>query len=90
MLKLKVIHTVDMKLCGLVQRQSLNCAKFILMWLHCFILAGAAEVSVGFLFFPHNMVGNIELKVNTTNNHPTLTSYFVNPSFKKTVLWKSP
>ena len=34
-------------------------------------------------FFLHNMLRNIELNVNTTNNHLALTSYFANPSFKK-------
>ena len=32
------------------------------------------------------MLGNIELNVDTTNYHAALTSYFANPSFKKTVL----
>ena len=32
------------------------------------------------------MLGNIELNVDTTNYHATLTSYFANPSLKKTVL----
>ena len=42
-------------------------------------------MSVGF-FFLHNMLGNIELNDDTTNYHAALTSYFTNPSFKKTVL----
>ena len=37
-------------------------------------------------FFLHNMLGNVELNVDTTNNHPAVTSYFANPSFKKIVL----
>ena len=30
------------------------------------------------------MLGNIELNDGTTNNHMALTSYFANPSLKKT------
>ena len=47
-------------------------------------VAGATNMSVD--FFPDNMLGNVELNVDTTNNHPALTSYFANPSIKKTVL----
>ena len=36
-------------------------------------------MSVDF-FFPHNMLGNIELNVDTTNNHPAQTTYFTNTS----------
>ena len=43
----------------------------------------AANVSVDVICFL-NMLGNIGLNVSTTNNHPALTSYFVNPSFKQT------
>ena len=43
-------------------------------------VAGVAKVSIDFFL---NMLGNIELNVNTTNNYPALTSYFTNPSFKK-------
>ena len=35
------------------------------------------------IFFPHNMLGNIELNVNTTNNRVTLVSYFTSQSFEK-------
>ena len=42
-----------------------------------------------FSFFSYNMLGNIELNVDTTNNHPAHTSYFTNPS-KKQSFWKSP
>ena len=38
-------------------------------------VAGAANAS----FFPDNMLGNTELNVDTTNNHPALMSYFTNP-----------
>ena len=47
-------------------------------------------MSVDFPFFFHNMLGNIEMKVDTTNNHAALTLYFANPSFKNQSLWKSP
>ena len=45
-------------------------------------VAGAANMSVDF-FFPYNMLGNIEMLVDTINNHLALTSYFANPSLKK-------
>ena len=41
-----------------------------------------------FFFFFLCMLGNIELNVNTINNH--LASYFVNQSFNKTVLLEIP
>ena len=47
-----------------------------------FKVAGEANVSDDIFFPPHNMLGNIELNVDTTNNHLALTSYFVNPSLK--------
>ena len=53
-------------------------------------MANVAGVANVFYFFPHNMLGNIELNVDTTNNHPALTSYFPNTSFKKTVLLEIP
>ena len=43
-----------------------------------------------FHFLPHNMSGNIELNVDTTNNHPALTSYFANPFFKKNSPFRNP
>ena len=45
-------------------------------------------MSVGFFFLLHNMLGNIEMNDDTTNYHAALTSYFTNPSFKKTVLFE--
>ena len=36
-----------------------------------------------------NMLGNIEMNVDTTNNHPELMSYVANSSFKNS-LGKSP
>ena len=53
-------------------------------------VAGAVNVSVDFFIFPYNMLGDIELNMDTTNNHLVLTPYFVNPSFKKQSFWKSP
>ena len=47
------------------------------MW---FKVAGVARMSD---FFLRCMLGNIELNVDTTNNHPALMSCFANPSFKK-------
>ena len=47
------------------------------------MVAGVANVSVDFFL---DMLGNIELNVDTTNNHQALMLYFTNPSFKKTVL----
>ena len=41
-------------------------------------------------FFSYNMLGNIEINIDTTNTHPALISYVVNSSFKKTVLWEIP
>ena len=38
----------------------------------------------------HNMLGNIELNIDTKTNHPAPTSYFTNPSFKKPVLFGNP
>ena len=50
-------------------------------------VAGAASVSVYlFHFFLHNMLGYTKLNVDTTKNHPALTSYFTNPSIKNAVL----
>ena len=46
-----------------------------------FKVVGAATVSDD--FFLHNRLRNIELNVDTTNNHLALTSYFANPSLKK-------
>ena len=43
-----------------------------------------------FIFFLHNIPGNIELNVDTTNNHPALTSYFANPSFEKHSAFETP
>ena len=51
-------------------------------------VARAANVSV--YFFTHNMLGNIKLNVDTTNNHTALMLYFTNPSLKKQSFWKSP
>ena len=48
-------------------------------------MVGVASVSVDF-FFLHNMLQHTELNVDTTKKHPTLTSYFANPSFKNAVL----
>ena len=56
----------------------------VFMTLNSIKVAGEANVSVG--FFSHNMLGNIELNIDITNNHPALTSYFANPSFKKVLL----
>ena len=54
-------------------------------------MVGAASVSVDFfIFFLHNMLGYTELNVGTTKNHPALTSYFANPSFKHAVLLEIP
>ena len=54
-------------------------------------MAGSASMSVDCLiFFFHNMLGFTELNVNTTKNHPALTAYFANPSFKNVVLLEIP
>ena len=53
-----------------------------------FKIAGVASMSDE--FFLHDMLGNVELNVGTTNNHLAVTSYFANPSFKKTVLLEFP
>ena len=54
-------------------------------------VAGVANVSVDLKnYFFHNMLGNIELNVDTTNNRPALTLYFANPSVKKPVLLEIP
>ena len=49
-------------------------------------LRSLGQLACQLIFFLHNMLRNIELNVDTTNNHPALTSYFANPSFKKIVL----
>ena len=36
------------------------------------------------------MLGYTELNADTTKNHPALTSYFTNPSFKNAVLLEIP
>ena len=51
---------------------------------------GGQRVSCFFHFVLHNMLGNIELNVDTTDNHMALASYFANLSFKKTVLLEIP
>ena len=50
------------------------------------MVAGAANVSVDFFL---KMLGNVELNVDNTDNHPALTSYFANSSFKNQSFWKS-
>ena len=52
-------------------------------------VAGVANASVDFLFFP-SQHGNIKLNIDTINNHPALMSYFTNPSLKKKVLLEIP
>ena len=53
-------------------------------------LVKVAGANMSVAFFPDDMTGNTEMKVDTTNNHPALTSYFANPSLKKQSFWKSP
>ena len=50
-----------------------------------FRVAGAANVSAD-LFFFLSMLGNIELYVDTTNNHLALMSYFASPLLKTVLL----
>ena len=49
-----------------------------------------ASVSVDFFLLLHNILGYTELNVDTTKNHPALTSYFAYPSFKNVVLLEIP
>ena len=51
-------------------------------------VAGAASLSVDFVL--HSMLGYTELNVDTTKNHPALTSYFTNTTFKNAVLLEIP
>ena len=54
-------------------------------------VAGVASVSIDFFhLFLHNMLGYTKQNVDTTHNHPALTSYFANPSFKNAVLLEIP
>ena len=48
------------------------------------MVVGAANVSI--VFFSCNMLENIKLNIDITNNHAALTSNFPSPCFKKTVL----
>ena len=43
--------------------------------------------NIHFVSYADNLkLGNIELNIDTINNHPALMSYFANPSFKKDLL----
>ena len=66
---------------GFRHNDNIVCQTLYIITSEKFTVPGAANVSVN--FFSLNMLGDIELNVDTTNNHPVLTSYFAKPSFKK-------
>ena len=91
-----IAQTADVRIIKLLRSYYCDFAFSFTQWVYALklvlvMVAVAANVSVDcFHFLPQNMLGNIEQNVNTTNNHPTLMSYFANPSFKKTVLLEIP